>query len=79
MAWFFIPAFKVLAMAANNELLSFPLGVTSSTKTGPNDELGEKSSFKKVNCVLKVENMPKEIDYIMAMDIFVAFGRIEKI
>ena len=55
-------------MAANNELFSFPLGVTSSNnKEGPNDELGEKSSFKKVNCVLKVENMPKEIDYIMSM------------
>ena len=29
--------------------------------------------------VLKVENMPEEIDYIMAMDVFVAFGRIERI
>ena len=48
-------------------------------KRGSSDELGKKSSFKKINCVLKVENMPKEINYIMAMDVFVAFGRIDRI
>ena len=67
-------------MNANHELFSFPFGVTSSNKKrGSSDELGKKSSFKKINCVLKVENMPKEINYIMAMDVFVAFGRIERI
>ena len=29
--------------------------------------------------VLKVENMPKEIDYIKTMDVFVAFGIIDRI
>ena len=71
MAWFFIPAYKVLAMAATHELFPFPLGVTSfNKKTSPSDELGKKLSLKKVNCVLKVESMPKEIDYIMIMDVF---------
>ena len=45
---------------------------------GPSDELDkEKSLFKKINCVLKVENLPKEIDYTMTMGVFVAFGRVD--
>ena len=43
------------------------------------DELGKKSWFKKDNCVLKVENLPKVTDYIMAMEVFVTFSRIERI
>ena len=39
--------------------------------------LGEKS-FKKDNSVLKVENLPKETNYINP-EIFVAFGRVERI
>ena len=28
---------------------------------------------------MKVENLPKETDYIIAMEVFVAFGRVERI
>ena len=75
MAWFFIPAYKDLAMAANDVLFSFSLRVTSSnTKTGPRDELGEKSLFKKENHLLKVKNLSKETYYIITLEIFDAFG-----
>ena len=59
----------------------FPLTLEllAPIKTRPSDELGEKSLFKKAKCLLKVENLPKEIDYIMAMDVFAAFGRVKRI
>ena len=54
-------------MPANHELFSLDLGVTSSNKkTNPSDEL-------------KVENSSKETDYIMAIEIFVAFGKVDRI
>ena len=50
----FILANKVLALAANDGLISFPLGVTSSNKkTGPSDELGKNHYSRKIS-VFKV-------------------------
>ena len=34
---------------------------------------------KKINLVLKVENLPKDLAYTMAIDVFVAFGRVDRI
>ena len=67
-------------MDANHEHFSFNLGVTNfNKKTSPSDELGKKSLFRNDTCVLKVETLSKETGYIMAMEVFVAFGRVEQI
>ena len=39
----------------------------------------KKSLFKKDNCVLKVEILSKETDYINDMEVSVAFSRVDRI
>ena len=63
-------------MAANNELDS---SFKNKNKNSSSDGLAKKPSFNNDNSVLKIENMPKEMDYVSALDTLAAFGTVIRI